>query len=87
MVQWLRLHTPNATGTGTICGQGNRIPHATWVRPKTKMPFFHPPFLQLPVFKKSQGNVERPKLKKIRITVHPCSSHVELSPNIKQNII
>ena len=27
-VQWLRLHTPNAGGTGLIPGGGIRIPHA-----------------------------------------------------------
>ena len=25
-VQWLRLHTPNAGGTGSIPGQGTKIP-------------------------------------------------------------
>ena len=28
-VQWLRLHTPNAVGTGLIPGRGAKIPHAT----------------------------------------------------------
>ena len=27
-VQWLRLHTPNAGGTGLIPGGGTEIPHA-----------------------------------------------------------
>ena len=27
-VQWLRLHTPNAGGTGSIPGRGSKIPHA-----------------------------------------------------------
>ena len=28
-VQWLRLHTPNVGGTGSIPGQGTKVPHAT----------------------------------------------------------
>ena len=28
MVQWLRLHTPNAEGTGSIPDRGTKIPHA-----------------------------------------------------------
>ena len=28
VVQWLRLHTPNAGGMGSIPGQGTRISHA-----------------------------------------------------------
>ena len=30
MVQWLRLHTPNAGGTSSIPRQGTNIPHAMW---------------------------------------------------------
>ena len=30
MVQWLRLHAPNAGGMGLIPGQGTKIPHAAW---------------------------------------------------------
>ena len=30
MVQWLRLRTSNARGTGLIPGQGTKIPHAVW---------------------------------------------------------
>ena len=29
-VQWLRLHTSTAGGTGLIPGQGTKIPHAAW---------------------------------------------------------
>ena len=29
VVQWLRLHAPNAGGTGSIPGQGTKIPQAT----------------------------------------------------------
>ena len=29
VVQWLRLHSPNAEGTGLIPGWGTKIPHAT----------------------------------------------------------
>ena len=29
-VQWLRLHASNAGGTGSIPGQGTKIPHAAW---------------------------------------------------------
>ena len=29
VVQWLRLHTPNGGGTGSIPGWGTKIPHAT----------------------------------------------------------
>ena len=29
VVQWLRLCTPSAEGTGSIPGQGTKIPHAT----------------------------------------------------------
>ena len=29
VVQWLRLHTPNAGGRGSIPGQGTKILHAT----------------------------------------------------------
>ena len=28
VVQWLRLHASNARGTGSILGQGTKIPHA-----------------------------------------------------------
>ena len=30
MVQWLRLHTPNAGGTSSVPCQGTKIPHAMW---------------------------------------------------------
>ena len=30
MVQWLRLHAPNAGGIGLIPGQGTKTPHAIW---------------------------------------------------------
>ena len=33
-VQWLRLHTSNAGGAGSIPGQGAKIPHAS--RPKNQ---------------------------------------------------
>ena len=33
-VQWLRLHTSTAEGTGSIPGQGTRIPHASWLGKK-----------------------------------------------------
>ena len=39
VVQWLRLHTSIAGGTGTNPGQGTKIPHASWYgqkNPKTK---------------------------------------------------
>ena len=29
-VQWLRLRTSNARGTGSIAGRGSRYPHASW---------------------------------------------------------
>ena len=36
VVQWLRLHVPNARGTGSIPGQGTKIPKAEmW--PEKKM--------------------------------------------------
>ena len=28
VVQWLRLHTPNARGRGLIPGRGTKMPHA-----------------------------------------------------------
>ena len=34
-VQWLRLRTPNAQGTGSIPGRGTKIPHATRCSQKT----------------------------------------------------
>ena len=36
MVQWLRLHAPNAGGTSSIPGQGTKIPHATQLSQKKK---------------------------------------------------
>ena len=36
MVQWLRPHTPNAGGTGSIPGQGTKIPHAPQCSQKIK---------------------------------------------------
>ena len=33
-VQWLRLHTSTAEGTGSIPGQETRIPHASWLGKK-----------------------------------------------------
>ena len=35
-VQWLRRHTPNAGGTGSIPGQGTKIPNASWCGQKKK---------------------------------------------------
>ena len=35
-VQWLRLCTSTAGDTGSISGQGTKIPHATVVWPKIK---------------------------------------------------
>ena len=35
-VQWLRLHTPNAGGTGLIPGWRTKIPHAAWCGLKKK---------------------------------------------------
>ena len=35
-VQWLRLHATTAGGTGSIPGQGTKIPHATWQGQKKK---------------------------------------------------
>ena len=32
LVQWLRLHAFTAGGTGSIPGQGTKIPYATWHR-------------------------------------------------------
>ena len=34
VVQWLRLCIPNAGDTGSIHGQGTKIPHAAWAQPK-----------------------------------------------------
>ena len=45
MVQWLRLHAPNAEGTGLNPGQGTKIPHA--VQPK-KNCFLNNYFLAVP---------------------------------------
>ena len=36
LVQWLRLQAFTAGGTGSIPGQGSKIPHATWRRQKNK---------------------------------------------------
>ena len=36
MVQWLRLHSPNAGGTGLIPGWGTKIKHAIQHGPKKK---------------------------------------------------
>ena len=36
VVQWLRLCTPNAGGTGLIPGQGTKVPHAAWCSQKYK---------------------------------------------------
>ena len=36
VVQWLRLSPPNAQGTGSIPGQGTKIPHAAWSGQKLK---------------------------------------------------
>ena len=35
-VQWLRLHAPNAGGTGSNPGRGTKIPHAAWCGQKKK---------------------------------------------------
>ena len=35
-VQWLRLHTSIAGGTGSIPGQGTKIPQAGWRGQKNK---------------------------------------------------
>ena len=36
MVQWLRLHASNAGHTGSIPGEGTKIPHATKPEQKKK---------------------------------------------------
>ena len=36
VAQWLRLHTSHAGGTGSIPGQGSKIPHAVWCKKKKK---------------------------------------------------
>lgn len=36
MAQWLGLRTYTAGGTGSISGQGIKIPHAAWPPPKKK---------------------------------------------------
>ena len=36
MVQWLRLHTSTAGGTGSIPGWGTKILYATWRSQKNK---------------------------------------------------
>ena len=36
VVQWLRLRTSTAGGTGSIPGQGTKIPHAVWHSQKKK---------------------------------------------------
>ena len=36
MVQWLRLHTATAGGTGSIPGQGTKILHVTQQKKKRK---------------------------------------------------
>ena len=37
-IQWLRLHTSNVGGTGSIPGRGTKIPHATQRGQKFKNP-------------------------------------------------
>ena len=37
VVQWLRLHTPNAGGTGSIPDRGTNIPHAMQCSRKKKI--------------------------------------------------
>ena len=36
VVQWLRLHTPNAGGMGSITGWGTKVLHAPWLGQKKK---------------------------------------------------
>ena len=36
VVQWLRLCTSNAGGTGSFPGSGTKIPHASWYGEKIK---------------------------------------------------
>ena len=36
-VQWLRLHVSNTVGTGSIPGQGTRIPQVAWHGQKKKI--------------------------------------------------
>ena len=38
VIQWLRLHTSTAGGTGSIPVQGTKIPHAVWRSQKKRMP-------------------------------------------------
>ena len=40
MVQWLRRHALNAGGTGSVTGQGIKIPLATWCGQKEKKESF-----------------------------------------------
>ena len=37
MVQWVGLHTSTAGGTGSIPGQGTKIPHASQTKKKKNM--------------------------------------------------
>ena len=41
MVQWLKLHAPNAGGTGLIMGQRNKILYAAWYSQKKKKKEYH----------------------------------------------
>ena len=50
----LRLHAPNAGGTGSIPGQGTKIPHAAWrtQKKKKKVSIYSLLFSLLPPFGK-----------------------------------
>ena len=37
VAQWLGLHASNAESTGSILGQGTKIPHAVWHSQKIKI--------------------------------------------------
>ena len=41
VVQWLRLHTATAGGTGSIPGQGTKILHVTQQKKKKKKEYCH----------------------------------------------
>ena len=41
--QWLRFHAHSSGDTGSIPGQGTKIPHATWCGKKKNLSPYRPP--------------------------------------------
>ena len=72
VVQWLKLQASNAEGTGSIPGQGTKIPHATWHGQNIKIIINKVKHITLILikykyFQKEHNDVTSPQIKRCRM--------------------